>query len=107
MPDKLTILRELKRLLQERFQDDIQAVILFGSQADGTARADSDYDVLIVVKRDYDWRYAKNVRYACYDIDLKYQILTDPHIISVNEARHSLKRYDLMYLNALKKGIQI
>jgi predicted nucleotidyltransferase len=54
MPDKLTILRELKDLLQERFHGDIQEVILFGSQATGTAREDSDYDILIVVNRDYD-----------------------------------------------------
>ena len=107
MPDKLTILRELKHLLQERFHDDIQEVILFGSQATGTARADSDYDMLIVVNCDYDWRYTKSIRYTCYDIDLKYQILTDPHIISVNEMRSSLKRYEPMYINAFKNGVHI
>jgi predicted nucleotidyltransferase len=62
MPDKLTILRELKHLLQEHFHDDIQDVILVGSQAAGTSREDSDYDVLIIVNRDYDWRVMGKIR---------------------------------------------
>jgi predicted nucleotidyltransferase len=107
MPDKFTILRELKYLLQEHFQGDIKDVILFGSQATGTAREDSDYDVLIVVNGEYDWKYKKKIRYTCYDIDLKYNILTDTHIISVKEIQHSLKRYEPMYINALNKGIYI
>jgi uncharacterized protein len=37
-----------------------EAIILFGSRARGTARADSDYDLLVVSKqeRDYDEVYA-------------------------------------------------
>ena len=37
-----------------------EAIILFGSRARGTARADSDYDLVVVCKRvrDYDEVYA-------------------------------------------------
>ncbi len=41
MKDALTILRELKQLLKERFNDGIQDVILFGSQVTGEAHQDS------------------------------------------------------------------
>ncbi len=107
MSDKLTILQELKHLLQEHFHDDINDVILFGSQAKGTAREDLDYDVLIVLNCDYDWKYKKKIRYTCYDIDLKYDIFTDTHIISVNEIENSLKGCEPIYVNALHNGMYI
>ncbi len=74
MLDKLTILQELKQLLHQHFPDTIKDVILFGSQVTKTAHSDSDYDVLIVLKKRCDWKQKKALRYVCYDIALKFSI---------------------------------
>ena len=61
MPDKFTILQELKQLLRQHFPDIIKDVILFGSQATETACSDSDYDILIVLKKRADWKQKKAI----------------------------------------------
>ena len=105
MSNTLTILRELKRLLQEHFQDDIKDVILFGSQATGTAREDSDYDVLIVLNYDCDWKYKKAIRYTCYDIALKYDIFLDIKVVSLNELHHTAQGKHQLFTNAFTQGV--
>jgi predicted nucleotidyltransferase len=49
------ILRGLRRDLARVLGDQLQSVILYGSQARGQARADSDIDVLVVVGDDSDY----------------------------------------------------
>lgn len=105
MPDALTILRELKQLLQAHFHDDIQDAVLFGSQATGSARKDSDYDVLVVLKRDYTWKRKKAVRYVCYDIGLKYDIFLDIKVISLNELHHTIQGKNPVFIHALEHGV--
>jgi predicted nucleotidyltransferase len=72
MPDKHFLIRELKNLLHSCFGSMIQDVILFGSQAAGKAHEDSDYDVLIVVSQDYDWKFRDRISDVVYDLELKY-----------------------------------
>ena len=50
-----TILRSLRRELARVLGDQLQSVILYGSQARGHARTDSDIDVLVVVRDDSDY----------------------------------------------------
>lgn len=49
------ILRSLRRELIRVLGDQLQSVFLYGSQARGQARADSDIDVLVVVRDDSDY----------------------------------------------------
>lgn len=55
-----TILRRLRAELSAILGDELDAVILYGSQARGSARSDSDIDVLILVRDDCD--YANLIR---------------------------------------------
>jgi predicted nucleotidyltransferase len=106
MPDKLTLLRELKGLLQDHFHDDINDVILFGSRATGSAREDSDYDVLIILNKDnYDWKYRDQICHLIYDLEIEYDMLIDMHIISTYELAHTLRGAQPLFINALKQGI--
>jgi uncharacterized protein len=106
MPDNTIVLRKLKHLLQQHFPDAIRDVILFGSRAKGTARDDSDYDVLIVLKKnDYDWRFRDEVTDVVYDLELDEDILVDKHLISVDELEHSLRGAQPIFRNALEYGV--
>lgn len=49
-PQVTNILQELKSYLEKVYQQQLEKIILYGSQARGDAEPDSDIDVLIVLK---------------------------------------------------------
>ncbi|HXL54806.1 MAG TPA: nucleotidyltransferase domain-containing protein [Chitinophagaceae bacterium] len=102
--DKLQILKELKNHLENCFHDNIKNVILFGSQVKGLENIDSDYDILIVLNKDYNKKDENYILDLCYDIDLKYNIFTDVHLLSVNEL-NTRRGKQPIFINALKNGI--
>lgn len=55
-PPVSTLLRDLKAALADLYGDRLHAVVLYGSHARGEATADSDIDVLVVLKDDVDLR---------------------------------------------------
>ncbi len=99
-----SILRALKKKLEDVYSDSIVSVILFGSQATNTAREDSDYDILILLKNEYSSKDETNILDICYDIDLEYNILIDAHILSIEELS-TLRGKQPIFVNALKNGI--
>lgn len=104
MTDKLTILRDLKNYLQKEFNDSVKDIILFGSQAYGNASDLSDYDILIVLKKDYDARDENQIYDLCFDMNLKYNIIIDAHLISEREL-HTIKGKQPIFAKAIKSGI--
>ncbi len=78
--------------------------MLFGSQASGKAHKDSDYDILIVLKQKADWRIEREISDVCYEIDLKYDIITDTHIIGESELL-TLRGKQPIFVNALTNGL--
>lgn len=105
MKNQRVILQKLKKSLVSRFGKDIKDVILFGSRVSGKALADSDYDVLIILRRDYDWRYKREVISVVYDIELEYDIFIDIKVISANELKNSIKGLHPLYSDAIREGI--
>ena len=98
------ILSEIKVSLMSRFSDNLRDVVLFGSQASGRQHKDSDYDILIVLKNKVGWREEREISDLCYNIELKYNIITDTHIISEPELS-TLRGTQPIFINALEKGI--
>jgi predicted nucleotidyltransferase len=107
MDEKLIILKELKQKLIENFGDNILLVILFGSQATGKATEFSDYDILIVLRDDYDWIMKRQVRNVCYDYEIDNQILLDIKIISLNELNFSIRGIHPIFTDTIKNGIYV
>jgi len=104
MADKLTILKDLKNWLQKGYKDSVKDIILFGSQAYGDATEISDYDVLIVLQNDYTARDENKIFDLCYDINLKYNIIIDAHIISERQLK-TIKGKQPIFTKAIKSGI--
>lgn len=98
------ILSELKNHLIKNYRNPVKDVILFGSQARGDSQKFSDYDVLIVLDNDYSGKDENKILDLCYDIDLKFDILLDVHIISVNEL-NSVRGRQPVFQKAIKSGI--
>ncbi len=105
MSKKIEILQDLKTQLTNYFGSEFVHVYLFGSQAKNTETNDSDYDILILMKTKKDWRTKEEVIDICYDIDLKHNILIDPHILAEDELS-TLRGRQPIFLNALQNGIQ-
>lgn len=102
--DSKIILTELKNHLIKNYGNHIKDVILFGSQARGDSQKFSDYVVLIVLDNDYSGKDENSIFDLCYDIDLKYDILLDVHIISVKEL-NSFRGRQPVFQKAIKSGI--
>src|SRR5512137_1691124 len=98
-------MHELKDLLVTTFPDEIEQVILFGSQITGKAQEDSDYDVLVIVNHEYDWKFEHQIYDTTWEIDFKHDILTDIKIISTNELQ-TLRGKQPFIQNALEKGVR-
>jgi predicted nucleotidyltransferase len=98
------ILSDLKNHLIHHYGHSVKDVVLFGSQVRGDSDKFSDYDVLIILNENYTGKDENRILDLCYDIDLKYDILLDVHIIS-NHELNTIRRKQPIYVNALKSGI--
>ena len=101
--EKIKILIDLKRSLFERFNEDLKDVVLFGSQLTDNHSKDSDYDILIIIKKRTNWKLEREISDICYDIDLKYGILTDTHVLSESEL-NSPRGKQPIFINAISNG---
>ncbi len=102
----IEITKKLKENLLLRFGDIVERVILFGSRSRGTALPDSDYDLLVVLKIDYDWRLANSILDACYELDVQYDLLTDIKLISRAEL-NSIKGSQPFIMHAFAEGVAV
>ena len=104
--DNHVLLKELNQLLKIRFRDDLLDIVLFGSQISGGAQKDSDYDILIILKHKADWKTEREISDLCYEIELKFDIITDIHIISEAELP-TLRGKQPIFVNAISNGLHV
>lgn len=104
MDDNSKILSDLKNHLVKNYIKSIKDVILFGSRARGNSDPWSDYDVLIIVDKDYSGKDENQILDLCFDINLKYDILLDVHVLSSKEL-NTLRGKQPVFINAIKSGI--
>jgi len=104
MTDKMIILHDLKEHLLNGYNDSVKDIILFGSHSTGKSNDDSDYDILVVLENPYNARDENKIYDLCYDIDLKYNIIIDAHLITLSELS-TLRGKQPIYTTALKTGI--
>ena len=102
-PDKIKILQDLKHGLFKELHENLKDIVLFGSQLSDKNNADSDYDILIIVKGTKDWRLERQISDICYEIDLKYNIITDTHILGEDEINTPRGKQPI-FINAIDHG---
>jgi predicted nucleotidyltransferase len=99
------ILRSLRRELARVLGDQLQSVILYGSQARGQARSDSDIDVLVVVRDDSD--YSDLIRRTSAAVSA----LSLQHDVVISRAFVSRERFEReqtpFLLNVHREGVAI
>ncbi len=101
--EKVKIMDDLKQKLYEYLDDNLKDIILFGSQLTDENHTGSDFDILIIIKYRADWKLERVISDICYEIDLKYNIITDTHILGEDELNTPRGRQPV-YVNAINQG---
>lgn len=101
-----SLLKELNSLLRAKLPNEVVDIVLFGSQVSGYAQKDSDYDILIILKHKADWKIEREISDLCYEIELKFDIITDIHIIGETELP-TLRGKQPIFVNAISNGLHV
>lgn len=106
MNEKLSeILAELRRSLETLYRDRLVQIILYGSQARGDARLDSDIDVLIVLREPVDFvveveRTSHFVAALC----LKHNVLISCAFVGIERFQHENGGF---FRNVRREGVAV
>ena len=103
---KNIILQDFSQLLRLHLADNLKDLVLFGSRTTGKAKKDSDYDFLVILNQKADWKTEREISDLSYEIELKYDIITDNHIIGESEL-NNLRGKQPIFVNAIEKGMHV
>jgi predicted nucleotidyltransferase len=92
--------------LQESLKGDLLSIKLFGSRARGMGGADSDLDVLVIVKRD-DLDVCRTIRYLAADIWLIHGVFISTRVWSRARMERMEREPTLLSRNIQRDGIDL
>ncbi|MGH2522101.1 MAG: nucleotidyltransferase domain-containing protein [Anaerolineales bacterium] len=98
-------LDELKRLLTSLYGDRLRAIYLYGSYARGTARPDSDVDVLIALRGEVRPREElRRLSKTLSDLCLQHDVLIATYPVPENWVH---ERQNPLFENIRREGIRL
>jgi predicted nucleotidyltransferase len=98
-------LEDLKRTLASLYGDRLRAIYLYGSYARGTARPDSDVDVLIALRGEVSpHEELRRLSKTLSDICLQHDVLIATYPVPENWVR---ERQNPLFENIRREGIRI
>jgi predicted nucleotidyltransferase len=88
------ILNRLRAELAQLLGSRLEAVYLYGSQARGDARLDSDIDVLVVLNGDFDLgEYLDKTLDLVADLSLEYDVVISRSFVSKERFDHEMSPF--------------
>ena len=104
-PQLQIILHKVKQSLSKFYQDQLEKIILYGSQARGDATEYSDIDILVVLKSAIDpYDEINKTSEIIADLCLEYDVVISRHFISSEKFNN--QNTPFIY-NVKKEGIMI
>jgi predicted nucleotidyltransferase len=104
-PNESAAVERLKQVLTRDFG--LVKLVLYGSKARGDSHPESDIDVLLVLRDEFDWRTKHAIYDVCFDIDLEYDVLLQPIVCSQARYDDPLIRATSLYQNVLEEGVAV
>jgi predicted nucleotidyltransferase len=99
------ILQKLKQSLVALYQDKLEAIILYGSQARGDAKEFSDIDILVILKQQINYyKEIDKTSDIIYHICQEYDVLISRHFISAEQFKNTNNPF---IQNVKKEGITL
>jgi uncharacterized protein len=100
-----TILKKLKDELTQIYGERLDHIILYGSRARGDARDDSDIDILIVLKDEFNYsemlRLSSNLTAS---LSLEHDVVISRAFVSKKEFKN---RQTPFLMNVRREGMQV
>jgi len=99
------IISLVKKWFTEQYQDNLESIILYGSQARNEAKEYSDIDILIVLKTTFNYREEiAKTSYFIADLSLEYDTVISRAFISAQRFQEEKNPF---VLNVKREGIAL
>lgn len=95
------------KALQTKYCDRILRVILFGSVARGEAEAESDIDILIILKKDSNNKLRDKISMAAFDSILEHDVIISPLVMESRTYEWHKRYKDPLYKSIERDGIDL
>ncbi len=105
LPHVRQIVEEYRARLKETLGEELEAVVLYGSQARGDAEAGSDIDVLCVMRGRFDYgALIRKTAEAAAEISLKYDVVISTAFVTSEDYR---RRKTPFLMNVRREGVAV
>jgi len=99
------IIALVKQWFSEQYQENLEGLILYGSQARGDAKEDSDIDVLVVLKKAFNYREEiERTSKFIADLSLEYDTVISRAFISAQRFQEENSPF---LLNIRREGVPL
>ena len=99
-------IEEFLRRALERYREEIEGIILFGSVARGEGKEDSDVDVLVIVK-ERNIEDMKEIHGIAFEVSMEHSQDISPKIYAVNEVLNRIEIGASFIKEVLKEGVSL
>jgi predicted nucleotidyltransferase len=98
------VMRQLAKTLREKLGEKIQGIILFGSRARGDFYPDSDYDVIVLVKKKTR-KLRDKIHEIAWEVGWTNEVSISTFVYE--KKRFEGDKYEPLFMNVRKEGVPL